>query len=79
MPGGADDGAAADASYCGKIRSFNLSGANFVCYDDGAKPGQGGGRTRRQMLAVTFNKVGGASGPACARRFPPLRARAPSR
>jgi hypothetical protein len=26
------------ALYCGKVRSYNLSGANFVAYDDGVKP-----------------------------------------
>jgi len=49
------------ALYCGKVRSYNLSGANFVVYDDGVKveggetlkPGQ---RPRRQLAALTFNK-----------------------
>ena len=40
------------ALYCGKVRSYNLSGANFIAYDDGVKQaGEGGG--------------GGASGGSC--------------
>jgi hypothetical protein len=51
-----------DLFYCGKVRSYNLSGANFVAYDDGVKvetpdekppPGK---RLRRQMVAMCFNK-----------------------
>ena len=48
--------------YCGKVRSYNLSGANFVAYDDGDKVEQpiserpSVGRPRRQMVAMTFNK-----------------------
>ena len=40
------------ALYCGKVRSYNLSGANFVAYDDGVKEGERllpGQRRRRQM------------------------------
>jgi hypothetical protein len=53
------------ALYCGKVRSYNLSGANFVAYDDGYKPetttkqGFGGNpplRPRRQLVAMCFNK-----------------------
>ena len=72
---GADDGAASEKGYCGKIRAFNLSGANFVCYDDGAKPGQhhggAGGRVRRQMLAVTFNKANSRRAPMTMRVLAP--------
>ena len=48
--------------YCGKVRSYNLSGANFVAYDDGVKPedvpkgAAGVIRLRRQMVAMCFNK-----------------------
>ena len=54
-------------AYCGKMRSKNLSGASFVCYDGGHKPGEqtkqggpraaAGGQPRRQMAAVVFNKA----------------------
>jgi len=61
-PDGALNGEALEAAlYCGKVRSYNLSGANFVAYDDGIKvePGEErppGKRLRRQMVAMTFNK-----------------------
>jgi len=47
--------------YCGKVRSYNLSGANFVAYDDGVKPenmpkGSTDVRPRVQMVAMCFNK-----------------------
>ena len=48
------------ALYCGKVRSYNLSGANFIAYDDGMKPENmskgSGGRARKQMVAMCFNK-----------------------
>ena len=49
------------ALYCGKVRSYNLSGANFIAYDDGAKPENlpkvsSKLRVRRQMVAMCFNK-----------------------
>lgn len=56
------------ALYCGKVRSYNLSGANFVAYDDGVKEPwtvkEGkqasslpeGVRLRRQLVAMVFNK-----------------------
>ena len=51
------------ALYSGKVRSYNLSGANFIAYDDGVKPealpkGSGGGETRlrQQMVSMCFNK-----------------------
>jgi len=49
------------ALYCGKVRSYNLSGANFVAYDDGVKLEADGScaagqRPRRQMVAMTFSK-----------------------
>lgn len=51
------------ALYCGKVRSYNLSGANFVAYDDGIKlenmpKGADAGqvRPRRQLVAMVFNK-----------------------
>ena len=46
--------------YCGKVRSYNLSGSNFVAYDDGVKPEDAprgrAVRFRRQMVAMCFNK-----------------------
>lgn len=49
--------------YCGRMRSYHLSGADFVAYDDGVKPGRmredGGGapqNMRRQMVAMCFQK-----------------------
>ena len=47
------------ALYCGKVRSYNLSGANFVAYDDGIKEGERlapGQRRRQQLVAMMFNK-----------------------
>lgn len=48
------------ALYCGKVRSYNLSGANFVAYDDGVKPEAmpkgAETRPRAQMVAMCFNK-----------------------
>ncbi len=42
------------------MRSYNLSGANFVAYDDGLKPEDipraGAGKVRRQLAAMVFNK-----------------------
>jgi hypothetical protein len=72
LPGG--DG------YCGKMRSKSLSGANFVCYDGGHKPGeqnrQGGqraatGQPRRQMAAVVFNKASSRRSPMSMRVLTP--------
>jgi len=48
--------------YCGKTRSFHLSGAVFVVYDDGAKPGSRPPRAeeaptpRQQLAAIAFSK-----------------------
>ena len=56
--------------YCGKMRSKSLSGANFVCYDGGHKPGEQGrqasraAQPRRQMAAVVFNKARGSPSPS---------------
>ena len=51
------------ALYCGKVRSYNLSGANFVAYDDGIKeeampkgPAADQVRARKQLVAMMFNK-----------------------
>ena len=72
LPGG--DG------YCGKMRSKSLSGANFVCYDGGHKPGeqhrQGSqraatGQPRRQMAAVVFNKASSRRAPMSMRVLTP--------
>ena len=52
-----------DPLYCGKLRSYNLSGANFVVYDDGykAEEKKGAGSRqppaeapRRQLAAMVF-------------------------
>ena len=54
-----------DPLYCGKLRSYNLSGANFVVYDDGykAEEKRGAGSRqppveapRRQLAAMVFQK-----------------------
>ena len=54
------DAAREQALYCGKVRSYNLSGANFIAYDDGVKPENlkpgDSSRFRRQMVAMCFNK-----------------------
>ena len=48
--------------YCGKIRSYNLSGANFAVYDDGFKEEKGvrapesATHPRRQLASLIFNK-----------------------
>ena len=59
----ADDTSAGDltkeARYCGRLRSYTLSGASFVVYDDGVKQDRlrhGDGRLRRQMAAMGFHK-----------------------
>ena len=70
LPGG--DG------YCGKMRSKSLSGANFVCYDGGHKPGEQNrqgraatGQPRRQMAAVVFNKASSRRAPMSMRVLTP--------
>eukprot|EP00908_Phaeocystis_cordata_P011801 Transcript_22756.p1 GENE.Transcript_22756~~Transcript_22756.p1 ORF type:complete len:455 (+),score=191.70 Transcript_22756:403-1767(+) len=69
LPAGGD-------AYCGKMRSKSLSGANFVCYDDGHKPGQVGQRTagsqpRRQLAAVVFSKASSRRAPMSMRVLAP--------
>ena len=49
------------AVYCGRMRSYTLSGADYVAYDDGAKPDKWGAipygvRPRRQMAAMRLSK-----------------------
>jgi len=53
------------ATYCGKVRSYNMAGANFILYDDGHKPdamakaekeGYGHCRPRQQMAALAFTR-----------------------
>ena len=69
--------AAYGTAYCGKMRSKNLSGANFVCYDDGHKVGQhagqraAAGQPRRQMGAVVFNKATSRRAPMSMRALVP--------
>ena len=62
------------------MRSKSLSGANFVCYDGGHKPGeqnkQGSqrattGQPRRQMAAVVFNKASSRRAPMSMRVLTP--------
>lgn len=49
------------ALYCGRMRSYKLSGATFIAYDDGVKPERmpaisEGQRLRRQMAVMSFSK-----------------------
>ena len=63
LPADARLATAGHPAYCGKVRSFHLSGAVFVVYDNGHKPGAkpgadgAGDRERRQLAAVAFSKA----------------------
>ena len=63
------------ALYCGKLRSYSLSGGNFVVYDDGMKPEAiertGAGRPRRQLASLIFDKQSTKKAPMSMRMLLP--------
>jgi len=73
-----------DPLYCGKLRSYSMSGSNFVVYDDGVKveeqrrlsgssrqPPPGAERTRNQLAAMIFQKSSSRRAPMSMRVLVP--------